>query len=101
MTTLNGMRPIHPGEILREEFLKELNLTPRELAEGIGMDILRITGLLEEKDSLTPRVAVLLSKFLGTTPEFWLNLQISYEIKVANEDWKDDLAKVKPLGTKG
>ena len=72
--------PTHPGEMLREEFLKPLGMTQTELAERIGVSYVRVNELVNQKRGVTPDTALRLSRLLGTTPEFWLNLQAAYDL---------------------
>lgn len=72
--------PIHPGEILLEEFLVPLGQTQVALAEHLGVSVQRINELVRGKRGVTPETAWLLSQALNTTPEFWLNLQASYDL---------------------
>ena len=67
--------PIHPGEILREEFLIPMNVTQRELAEAIRVPYQRVNELVNERRGITPATALRLAKYFGTTPGFWMNLQ--------------------------
>lgn len=72
--------PTHPGEILQEEFLTPLGLTQVAFAAHIGVPTQRINELIRGKRGITPETAWLLSKALGTTPEFWTNLQAVYDL---------------------
>jgi len=74
--------PTHPGEILREEFLSPLGQTQVALAEHLGVSVQRINELVRGKRGVTPETAWLLSQAFNTTPEFWLNLQASYDLAV-------------------
>ena len=76
----NKMRPIHPGEILRDE-LKELGLSANALAKALDVPTNRITAILKEQRSITGDTALRLSKYFDTTPEFWMNLQTAYDVK--------------------
>jgi len=76
----NSMRPIHPGEILREE-MEELQLSARQLATALHVPPNRITGILNEQRAVTADTALRLARFFGTTPEFWMNLQAAYELR--------------------
>jgi len=78
----NKMRPIHPGEILREE-MEELDLSANALAKALNVPANRITAILNEQRSITGDTALRLAKYFGTTPEFWMNLQASYDVKRA------------------
>lgn len=78
----NKIRPIHPGEILREE-LEELNYSANRFAALLHVPVNRITHILNGQRSITADTALRLAKFFGTTPEFWLNLQNAYDLKIA------------------
>lgn len=81
---------IHPGEILNEEFLTPLGITPYRLAKEIHVPAPRIHDIVSYKRGITADTALRFSKFFGTTPQFWMNLQDSYEIrKVLNEAEED------------
>lgn len=72
--------PTHPGEILHEEFLEPLGLTQVALARHLGISVQRVNELIRGKRGITPETAWLLSQALGTTPEFWINLQTSHDL---------------------
>ncbi len=76
----NQTRPIHPGEILRDE-MGELGLSARQLAPALGMPTNRVTGMVNETRTLTADTALRLARYFGTSPEFWLNLQSTYELR--------------------
>ncbi|MBI4358476.1 MAG: HigA family addiction module antidote protein [Candidatus Omnitrophica bacterium] len=78
-------KPTHPGEILLEEFLKPKKMTQYELAEKMGVPIQRVNTLVNEKRDMTPETAILLSRILGTTPQFWMNLQTNLDLYLAEE----------------
>lgn len=80
---MNKMRPVHPGEVLREEFLEPLGLTAHALAVALRVPAPRINDLAREKRSVTPDTALRLARYFRTTPQFWMNLQASYDLKVA------------------
>ncbi len=79
----NGMRPIHPGEILREEYLVHLGMSASMLAKALRVPANRISGIVAEKRAVTADTALRLARYFGTTPELWLNLQKMYELRVA------------------
>ena len=79
----NGMRPIHPGEILREEFLVPLNMSANALAIRLRVPAPRINDLVREKRAVSVDTALRLARFFNNTPEFWINLQTSYYLKRA------------------
>jgi antitoxin HigA-1 len=80
----NRMRPIHPGEILREE-MNELGLSARQLAAAIGVPHNRISQILAETRAVTAVTALRLGRYFGQAPEFWLNLQQAYELRSAEK----------------
>lgn len=79
----NGMRPIHPGEILREEYLLPLDMSPHALAKALHLAPSRVNEIVREERGITPDTALRLGRYFGTTAEFWLNLQMAYELRVA------------------
>lgn len=83
------MDPIHPGEILLEEFLKPLSLSQYRLAKDISVSARRINEIVHGKRSISADTALRLSRYFGTTDRFWLNLQTSYDLEVE----KDRLGK--------
>lgn len=76
----NKMRPIHPGEILREE-LSELGISANSLAKALGVPTNRITAILNERRSITADTALRLARYFDTSPEFWMNLQTAYDLR--------------------
>ena len=72
--------PFLPGEILREEFLKPMNISQRSFAKQIGWDLRKLNEIVNGKRGITAASAIDLSQKLGTTPEFWMNLQRSYDL---------------------
>jgi len=86
MKPLNKMRPIHPGEVLREEFLLPLGMSAHALALELKVPAPRINDIVRERRAVTPDTALRLARYFGTTAQFWLNLQTSYELKVAERE---------------
>jgi len=72
--------PTHPGEMLLEEFLKPMNLTQRELADGIHVPYQRINEVINERRGITPSTALRLAKFFGMSAAFWMNLQLRWDL---------------------
>lgn len=81
--TKNNMRPIHPGEILREEFLVPLGVSANALSIDLRVPAPRINDLVRERRGISPDTALRLARFFNTTPQFWLNLQTSFDLKQA------------------
>jgi addiction module HigA family antidote len=88
--------PIHPGEHLAEE-LKELHLSAAELARQIDVPVNRVTGIINGQRSLTADTALRLGHWFGTSPEYWLNLQKLYELRLARQEVGDRLDKLPKL----
>jgi len=91
--------PTHPGEILSEEFLQPFGLSQRELARRLDVEPRRVNELIHGKRSITADTALRLARLFGTTPAFWLNLQMRYELDVAEEDADAIRDQVEPLET--
>ena len=79
------LSPIHPGEVLLEEFIKPMNLSQNRLAIDIGVDARRINEIVLGKRAVTADTALRLSRFFGNSPQFWLGLQTQYDIDVAED----------------
>lgn len=87
----NHLAPVHPGEILREEFLAPLDMTPYALAAEIHVPRTRIERLVSEETSIAPDTALRLARYFGTTAEFWLNLQARHDAhKIAESPQEPD-----------
>jgi len=80
--------PIHPGEILKEEFLEELDLSAYALAKALKVPVNRITGIVNGDRAITADTALRLSRYFGNSPEFWLNLQVRYDSRVTGFERK-------------
>lgn len=79
----NKMRPIHPGEILREEYLVPLDMSANALAIELRVPAPRINDIVRERRAITPDTALRLARFFDTTAQFWLNLQSAFDLKQA------------------
>ena len=78
--------PIHPGEILREELLGPLGLSASRLARDLRVPVTRITEILHGRRGITADTALRLARYFGTTARFWMNLQVAYDLEVAERD---------------
>ena len=87
-------RPIHPGEIIRFEYLEPFNLTQQKLADAIGVTRVRINEIILGKRSVTPDTAFRLAKFFNTTPDFWINLQMNVDMWNTLKTHKNDYNKI-------
>ena len=94
----NGLPAIHPGEFLRET-LDELGLTQAALASALGISPMRVSHLLKGDRPVTAELALRLGRALGQTPQYWLNLQAAYDLKVAQAALQDRLDAVRELVT--
>ena len=86
--------PIHPGEILDEEFLRPMNITQYRLAKAIGVDARRIHAIVHGQRSITAETALLFSAFFGNSAGFWMGLQSQYDLETAGDRLADRLSKV-------
>jgi len=87
------MRPIHPGEILREEFLAPLNMSAHALALELKVPAPRINDIVRERRAISPDTALRLARYFGNTPQFWMNLQTSYDLKCTEREIGQKIAK--------
>ncbi|MGX9147406.1 HigA family addiction module antitoxin [Mesorhizobium sp. 128a] len=94
---LNLDTPIHPGEILREEYLVPLGLKPYSLAKKLHVPRTRIERLVNETTPVTPDTALRLAKFFGTSPRFWMNMQASYDLAVEGRAKHAEIDAIEPL----
>ena len=92
MNMRNGMRPVHPGEILREE-LDELGLSANALSKELGVPVNRVTMILNGQRGVTADTALRLARYFGTTPQVWLNLQKTWELRRAEIAAGREIAK--------
>ena len=81
----NGMRPVHPGEVLREDFLKPLGMSANALANALSVPASRINDIVLERRGVTVDTAMRLTRYFGGDVQTWMNLQIAYEIKTAEK----------------
>lgn len=87
--------PTHPGEMLLEEFLVPMQLSQRDLADGIRVPYQRINELVNGRRGITPGTALRLAKFFGNTPEYWMNLQIRWDLSSAIRREGSDIKQIK------
>ncbi|SOY66894.1 HigA family addiction module antitoxin [Cupriavidus taiwanensis] len=88
----NGMRPVHPGEILREEYLVPLDMSANALALALRVTPARINEIVREQRGITPDTALRLARYFGGDARSWMNLQVSYDLKVAQRDHGERIA---------
>jgi addiction module HigA family antidote len=91
------VRPTHPGEMLREDFLPDYGLTISSFAKALGVSRQTVNELLRERRAVSPEMALRLSRLFGNTPEFWLNAQRAVDLWVAAKDTKSKIERISPL----
>src|SRR5688500_6087756 len=96
-TTGIKRRPTHPGEMLREDFLPDHELTVSGLAKAIGVSRQSINELLRERRGVSPEMALRLSRLFGNSPEFWLNAQRAVDLWETHKAVRDEVRRIKPL----
>ena len=89
----NGMRPIHPGEILREEFMAPLGLSANALARAIHVTPARVNDIVRGRRRITGDTALRLARYFNTTPQFWLNLHTAFELRQAELQTGEEIAR--------
>ena len=87
---------IHPGEILKEEFLKPMKLSGYALGKSLNVTAQRVSDIILKKSGISADMAIRLGRFFGMSPEFWMNLQASYELALAEKSLKKQIEKIKP-----
>ncbi|MDD5544978.1 MAG: HigA family addiction module antitoxin [Acidobacteriia bacterium] len=96
------IKPVHPGEILREDFLEPLHLSLNRLALELRVPVTRIAEIVHERRAITPDTALRLSRYFSTTPDFWLNLQVRYDLDRAEDENLSKIEReVHPLSPPG
>ncbi|WP_309132990.1 HigA family addiction module antitoxin [Brevibacterium sp.] len=95
--TTEKWAPIHPGEVLMEDFIKGFGITQNKLAASIGVPPRRINEIVHGKRSITADTALRLRRYFGIDPQFWLNLQSHYELELAEDRVAEQLAEITPL----
>jgi antitoxin HigA-1 len=99
MTANNDrIAPIHPGEILQEEFMDPLALTAYRVAKELGVQQTRLSQILRGERGITAETALLLGRYFRVSPQFWLNLQASYDLRQERERLGDRLERIRPHG---
>jgi len=96
------LKPVHPGEILREEFMKPLGLSMNKLALDLRVPVTRIAEIVHQRRGITADTALRLARYFKTAPIFWMNLQVRYQLEVAEDEQADKVARdVQPLEAAG
>src|SRR5262252_8225047 len=101
MSRLKRLPPIHPGEILSEEFLKPIWMSMNKLADELHVPANRITQIVEGRRSITGETALRLARYFGTSAEFWLGIQKDYDLQVARDEFEAEVKRAGPTARKG
>src|SRR5690348_15075168 len=101
MATDTVMAPVHPGEILLEEFLVPLGVSQYRLAKAISVPARRINEIVHGQRRISADTALRLSRFLGTSERFWLNLQARYDLEIEKDRLRAELAAIEPFQAAG
>lgn len=96
-TEVDLIDPIHPGEILREDFIEGFAITQNKLAVSIGVPPRRINEIVHGKRGITADTAIRLARYFGTSEEFWMNLQSNYELRLERRALRGKIAEITPL----
>jgi addiction module HigA family antidote len=96
-TTTDRLAPIHPGEVLMEDFIQGFGITQNKLAVSIGVPPRRINEIVHGKRSITADTALRLARYFGTSAQFWLNLQDHYDLDIEQDQIQDQLDAIAPL----
>ena len=94
-----ALAAVHPGEILREEFLAPLGMSPYALAAALHVPRTRVERLIREETAVTPDTALRLARYFGTTPEFWLGIQARFDVETVRQSLDRSIAAIKPRKT--
>jgi addiction module HigA family antidote len=102
MAKSRRLPPIHPGEILREDFLKPLGLSMNRLALDLRVPVTRIAEIVHERRGITPDTALRLARYFNTSASFWLNAQAAHDLEVAQDELQPEIDRdVRPLAASG
>lgn len=92
----NGMRPVHPGETLREDYLEPLKMSANALAKELGVPAPSVNEIVREKRGVSPLMALRLSRYFGGSAQWWLNMQSAYDLKVAEKEAGKQIERIQP-----
>lgn len=95
--TNDRLAPVHPGEVLQEDFLDGFGITQHRLAVAIGVPPRRINEIVHGKRGVTADTALRLGRYFGTSPQYWLNLQTRYDLDLAEDRVADQIAAIAPM----
>lgn len=96
-TTKRKLRPTHPGEMLKDDFMPDFDLNATLLAKALGVSRQTINEILRQRRAITPIMALRLSRLFGNSPEFWLNAQHSWDLWDSEQRFHEELSQIQPL----
>ena len=91
------LRPTHPGEMLKKDFMSDFDLNATTMAKALGVSRQTINEILRERRAITPSMALRLSRLFGNSPEFWLNAQHSWDLWDSEQRFHEELSQIQPL----
>jgi addiction module HigA family antidote len=96
-TSKRTIRPTHPGEMLKEDFMPDFGLNSASMAKALGVSRQTVNEILRERRAVSPTMALRLSRLFGNSPEFWLNAQHSWDLWDSEKKYRNELSQIKPL----
>lgn len=96
-TTKREIPPTHPGEMLKEDFMPDFNLSATSMATALGVSRQTVNELLRERRAITPLMALRLSRLFDNSPDFWMNAQHSYDLWESEQRFRKELSQIQPL----
>ena len=96
-TTKREIKPTHPGEMLREDFMPDYDLNTTSMANALGVSRQTINEILRERRAISPAMALRLSRLFSNSPEFWLNIQHSWDLWDSEQRYSKELSQIRPL----
>ena len=96
-TTKREIPPTHPGEMLREDFMPDFNLSTTSMATALGVSRQTVNELLRERRAISPLMALRLSRLFGNSPDFWMNVQHSWDLWDSEQRFRKELSQIQPL----
>jgi addiction module HigA family antidote len=96
-TTKREIPPTHPGEMLREDFMPDFNLSATSMATALGVSRQTVNELLRERRAISPLMALRLSRLFGNSPDFWMNAQHAYDLWESEQRFRKEISQIQPL----
>lgn len=93
---MSTLKPVHPGDVLREDFMKPLSLSAYKVAKDIGVAPIQISQIMRGRRAVSAKTALLFGKYFGTSPDVWIRLQAQYDLEMVGEDMQKRIARITP-----